>query len=89
MKSHQFKSAINFKLFIIQIQNIQFIVKRNKYGVWVCLYAFHKSQITWEFLGDTAGSGSCIVTAVTLVPSLALELLHAPGAAKKEKEKLP
>ena len=40
------------------------------------------------FPGSTAGSGSSTVTAAALVQSLALELSHSVGAAKKKKKRL-
>ena len=51
-------------------------------------------EIVQEFCSGTAGSGSSIVTSVTWVAtvvhigSLAQELPHAVGVAKKKKEKL-
>ena len=46
-----------------------------------------------EFPGDSAGSGSIVVTAVTLVTTVAQvgsqvqELPHTPGLAKKQTKK--
>ena len=49
--------------------------------------------ILWEFSDGLAGSGSCVFTTVALVTavaqlqSLAWELPHAAGVAKRKKEK--
>ena len=46
-----------------------------------------KVTLPWEFPGGLVSEGSGVVTAVRQVQSLARELMHVLGAAKKKKKK--